>query len=141
MEPRDITAVQKLHDEQNRKHGTSYPLTMPFDESWRKRWQVPLALTILDGDEVKQGVTFENTGVEMMLAGCNPRATAHLHQEIQAAFYLLRSMGYEVVHTFIPKDVVLPVERPLKDVGFVRDDGKFAHFIKDLTADDPKEES
>lgn len=139
MEVRDMEAIQKLHDEQNRRQGTNYPLTNPFDEAWRRRARIPLALTILDGEEVKQGVTFECTAVEMMLAGCDPRATAQLHKEIEAAFYLLRSMGFEVVHTFVPKDVVIPIEKPLEKVGFKRDDFKLAHFAKDLTALEPQE--
>lgn len=136
MEPRDLAAIEKLHDQQNQRDGTDYPLTPVFEDCWRQRKQVPLALTTLKGEEVIQGTTFESTAVEMMLSGCDPRATAQLHKEIQAAFYLLRSMGFEVVHCFIPKQVVIPVEKPLKDVGFVRDDFRLAHFMKDLTAPD-----
>lgn len=147
MEPRDVPAIQKLHDAQNKRDGTNYPLTKVFDESWRRRWHVPLGLTVLSGEEVRQGAAFECSAgiqpsapaVEMMLSGCDPKATAQLHKEIRSAFYLLRSMGFEVVHCFIPKDVVIPVEKPLKDVGFVRDDGKFAHFMKELTEDEPDE--
>jgi len=132
MEPRDVPAVRQLHDEQNRRDGTSYPLTVVFDEFYRVMPNVALALVVLDGDQVKQGVVFERT-VEMMLSGCDPRATAQLHKDIEAAFYLLRKRGYNGVHCLVPKDVVIPVEKPLTKVGFERDDCKIAHFFKDLT--------
>jgi hypothetical protein len=42
-------------------------------------------------------------------------------------------MGFEVVNTMVPKDVLIPIEKPLKDVGFYRLDGRLALFQKDLT--------
>jgi hypothetical protein len=132
MEPRDIPEVERLHALQNERDGTNYPLTRVFDEYGRTMPNVALALTILDDEEVRQGVVFER-GCEMLLSGCDPKATAQLHKEIEAAFYLLRQKGYSVVHCFVPKQVVLPVEKPLKKVGFERDDFRLVHFLKDLT--------
>jgi hypothetical protein len=131
MEPRDVPAVQALHDAQNARDHTSYPLTQVFDESFRRLPNVALALVVLDGAEIKQGVVFE-TSVEMMLSGCDPKATAELHNQIGACFDLLREKGFTSVNCWVPKAVVLPVEKPLKKVGFERDDFRMAHFLKDL---------
>lgn len=130
MEPRDISAVQKLHDEQNRRDGTDYPLTPVFNEFYEFMPNVGLALVVCDGEEVKQGVVFE-ASVEMMLSGCDPKATAQLHKEIQGCFYLLAAKGFTSAHCFVPKDVVIPVEKPLKKVGF-EPTPRLVHFIKDL---------
>lgn len=132
MEPRDIPAVQILHDAQNKRHATNYPLTQVFDIYGRLMPNVALALVVLDGEEVRQGVVFERC-VEMMLAGCDPKATATLHKEIEGAFYLLRQKNYETVHCLVPKTVIIPVEKPLEKVGFERIDFRLGHFIKDLT--------
>ena len=140
MEPRDVPAVQKLHDEQNRRDGTNYPLTQVFNEFFDVMPNVAMALVICDGDEVKQGVVFER-GCEMLLSGCDPKATATLHKKIGRCFDYLRRKHYPVVHCFIPKQVVLPTEKPLKDVGFVRDDFRLAHFLKDLTLVERNEET
>jgi hypothetical protein len=139
MEPRDLPAVQRLHEEQNRRDGTNYPLTPVFDESYRLMPNVALALVICNGEEVTQGVVFE-TSVEMMLSGCDPRATAELHNQIGACFCLLAEKGFTSAHCFVPKDVVIPVEKPLKRVGFVSTP-RLVHFIKDLRpAPEPAEQ-
>jgi hypothetical protein len=132
MRPQDIPEVERRHAEQNQRDGTSYPLPQIFDESWRWMPNIALALTVLDGEEIKQGVVFERA-CEMLLFGCDPKATATLHKQIESAFYLLGQKGYGVVHCFVPKQVVVPVEKPLQKVGFVRDDFRLAHFCKDLT--------
>ena len=139
MEPRDVPAVERLHAEQNARDHTDYPLTQVFDESFRVLPNVALALVVLDGDEVKQGVVFER-GCEMLLSGCDPKATAELRKQIGSAFFLLRQRGYSGVHCFVPKQVVLPIEKPLEKVGFVRDDFRLAHFLKDLTLVEAEEE-
>ena len=132
MRPQDIPAIERKHIEQNEHDGTNYPLPQIFDESWRWMPNIALALTIFEDDEIKQGVVFER-GCEMLLFGRDPKATATLHKQIESSFYLLQQKGYGVIHCFVPKVAVIPVEKPLKDVGFKRDDFRLAHFCKDLT--------
>lgn len=136
MEPRDIPAVAALHEAQNKRDGTNYPLPKVFDDFYRLMPNVALALTVLDGEEVRQGIVLERA-CELLLFGCDPKATATLHKEIEGVWYLLRQKGYEAVNCFVPKRVVLPIEKPLKDVGFERNDFRLAMFQKDLR---PKEE-
>ena len=131
-EPRDVPAIAEQHRLQNERDGTKYPMPELFDGRGRLMPNIALALAICDGEEVRQGVWFEK-GLEMLLAGCDPKATAQLHKEIENVWYLLRKQGYTGVHCFVPKQVVLPVEKPLKKVGFERDDFRLAHLFKDLT--------
>jgi hypothetical protein len=148
MTPADMPALSKLHAEQNKRDGTSYPMSQPFTDCGKTVTSVPIALTITRGDEIRQGVAVER-GAELLLFGCDPRATAELHRQIHGVFYLLAQRGYSVVHCFVPKrrawwrrmlyriasigEVRGAISRSLEDVGFVRDDHRLAHFLKDLT--------
>lgn len=131
--PSDVPAIREHCRQQNERDGTNYPVPQIFDEYGRLMPMIALALVIVDeSGAVQQGVVFEKH-VEMELFGCDPKATATLRKEIEAAFYLLRQQGYQTAHTFIPKQVVIPIERPLRKVGFMRDDFRLAHFCRDLT--------
>ena len=136
--PSDVPQIEQRHREQNERDGTNYPLTPIFDECGRYMPNVELALVIVDGDTVCQAAIFEKQ-VEMMLAGCDPKATAQLRREIDGAFYLLRKKGYTSTHTLIPKALLGekgnpgPIEKALVSVGFESIDDRLAHFYKDLT--------
>jgi hypothetical protein len=135
-EPRDVPEIEERCAEQNHRDGTSYPVPDIYDVLGNLKPMIALALVIEDEKgNVIQGVVFEKT-TEMLLFGCSPHATAELKKQIDGCFYLLRKQGYSVSHTFVPKTVVIPIEKPLAKVGFERDDFKFAHFIKDLTKDE-----
>ena len=135
-EPRDVPEIEERCREQNKRDGTSYPVPPIFDVLGMQLPHIAFAGVIEDEHgNVLQGVVME-VNPEMSLFGCAPEATATLRKEIEGVFYLLRKQGFSVVHTFIPKDVVIPIEKPLVKVGFVRDDFKFAHFMKDLTQDE-----
>jgi hypothetical protein len=134
MDPADVPVLKELHREQNERDGTNYPLTEVFDpDSHAQKPNIPLALVILSGDEVRQGATFEARTAEMMLVGCDAKATATLHRQIGSAFDILRGRGFVGVHCFVPKQVVDSAQKPLEDVGFKRDDEQLAHFYLDLT--------
>lgn len=147
--PKDIPEIAARHREQNERDGTSYPMPEIYDMNGKHKPNVPLALVTVDGEEVKQGVVFERapiisvdvSAVEMSLFGKDPKATAQLEREISNAFYLLRSMGYHVVHSFVPKQVVIPIEKPFRRAGFERDDFRLAHFLMDLTKNEEGERS
>ena len=133
-EMRDIPYIEELHRQQNERDGTNYPLTQVFDEHGYQMTNVVLSVVIVDeADKVHQGVIFER-GVEMMLSGCDAEATAQLEKQINGLWYLLRQKGYSNVHCLVPKDMVIPIEKPMKRVGFQRDDFKLAHFYKSLEA-------
>lgn len=132
-QPDDVSAIAEHHQIQNARDGTDYPMPVIFDVLGNLMPNIALAFVIMDeSDKVIQGVVFERQ-CEMLLFGCDPHATAQLHKEIEGAFYLLRRKGYETVHCLVPKQVVIPVEKPLKKVGFERNDFRLAHFTKDLT--------
>jgi len=139
--PGDVPAIAERYREQNERDGTNYPLPEIFTPAGKLAPMVALALVIEDEDGVvQQGIVFEKA-VEMMMFGCDPKATAFYRREIAGSFYLLRQQGYEVVHCFVPKQVVLRAERPLERVGFARDDFRLAHFCKDLRLDEPEMET
>ena len=147
MEPRDVPAVHKLHVEQNVRDGTNYPFNSPFDADGKKNANTLMALSVLRGDEVRQGDVVERAA-ELMLFGCDPRATAALHKQIHVVFYMLAQKGYTGVHCMVPKrvswwrrimhrlavagDIPKAVTRSLEDVGFERDDSRLAHFYINL---------
>ena len=134
--PQDIPAIEEHCRKQNERDGTNYPVPRIFDESWRWMPNIALAMVIVDEKgEVQQAAIYERT-VEQLLFGCEPKATAQLHKEIEGVFYLLRQRGYEGVHCFVPKQVELPVSKPLEKVGFKRDDWRLAHYFKDLTEEE-----
>lgn len=144
--PQDIEAIAKLHAAQNQRDGTDYPLTTVFNTDGKR--VVPLALTVVNGkEEIVQGIIVERTA-ELMLAGCDARATASLHKQIGGLFFLMAQKGYSGIHCLVPKkqswwrrllyrlasigEVRGAIERPLTDVGFERDDHLLAHFYRDL---------
>src|SRR5579863_6852099 len=102
MEPGDVPAVQKLHREQNERDGTNYPMAQIFDAEGRKNPNIPIALSITRDDEVRQGATVERAA-ELMLFGCDPRATAELRKQIHGVFYLMAKKGYTGLHCMVPK--------------------------------------
>ena len=146
MEPKDVPAIQKLHAEQNRRDGTNYPFNSPFDAEGKKGPNALICLSVLRGDEVRQGDVVERAA-ELMLFGCDPRATATLHKQIHGVFFLLAQKGYTGLHCMVPKrtswwrrvlhrmladDIPAAVQRSLEDVGFERDDHRLAHFYIEL---------
>src|SRR5271166_5843556 len=110
--PDDVPQIAARHQAQNQRDGTNYPMPKIFDVLGRLMPNIALAFVVTDtskkeGEEVLQGVVFERQ-CEMLLFGCDPHATAQLHKEIEACFYLLRMKGYETVHCLVPKQVVIP---------------------------------
>jgi hypothetical protein len=135
MRPQDIPEVERHCRLQNERDGTSYGVPEIFDESWRISPNIPVSLVIVDGDNVVQGVVVERTA-ELLLFGTEPRATAELHKHIEGLFYVLRQKGYSGLHCFVPKQVEIPIAKPLEKAGFVRDDFRLSHYFKNLQEPD-----
>ncbi len=131
-EPRDVATLHKLHAEQNRRDGTSYPLPALFNEDGSLVANIALAL-VVEGDDgtVLQGIVFESVP-EMQIFGIDPRATACLEDNIAGAWYLLASKGFKLVNCDVPRRVVTPISKPLKRAGFTRSKG-LINFFRELS--------
>ena len=132
-EPKDMLQLFKLHEAQNRRDKTSYPLSEIFDEEGRQSESIPLALVVVQGEEVVGGIIFESKGVEMMLIGCSPRVTIMAERERSGIVYTLRKMGFGWIRCLVTRSVVKELTKPLQEAGFRRDDRRFASFFKDLS--------
>lgn len=134
MQPRDVLRLLDLHNKQNERDKTSYPLPPMFNESGRLDSDIALALTVERQGRVVQGVYFQSRIVEMQFAGCDAAATARVRREIQAVSYTLRSLGYKGIRTLIPRVRADQLQKPMLDTGFTRTDDRFASFFLDLEA-------
>jgi hypothetical protein len=131
-EPKDMLALFKLHEAQNRRDKTQYPLLEIFDEEGRQAENIPLALVVVQGEEVVGGIIFESKGVEMMLIGCNPRVTIMAEREREGIVYTLRKMGFRWIRSLVTKGVVKQLSKPMEQAGFRRDDRRFASFFREI---------
>jgi hypothetical protein len=132
MQPRDMNRLIELHAEQNERDGTLYSLPRMFDERGRLDRNIALALSMTKDDVPVQGVYFGSSTVEMMFAGCNPKATLCSAREINAVRYALRSLKYEAIRCLIPLSRVDQLQRPMEEAGFKRTDTDFAHFFQEI---------
>lgn len=132
MAPRDMEILLPLHNAQNLRDGTEYPLPRMFDERGKLDHNVALAITMAKDGIPLQGVYFGNKTVEMMFVGCNPKATLYSAREIQSVRYALRAMKYEAIRCLIPHARVEVLQPYMEDAGFKRLDDRFAHFYTEL---------
>ncbi len=138
MEPRDLMTLMRIAAAQNRRDGTSYPLPPVFelDESSPRFGQlvqnVPLALTTERDGRVRSGTVFLRT-IEAMHFGGGREDMEFDAGHIPLAFDMLRRMGYDDVHLFVPPLRVSPEHRQrLEAFGLTRLDERLAHFFKML---------
>lgn len=135
MQPRDIEILLPLHDAQNLRDGTDYPLPRMFDEHGKLDSNIALAISMTRDDSPIQGVYFERhiqRTVDMCFAGCSAKATLYSAREIAGVRYALRAMKYDAIRTLIPRALVGQLQRPLEDAGFKRTDDRFCHFYQEL---------
>lgn len=132
MWPKDIPILLPLHAKQNERDGTDYALPRMFDELGHLDSNIALALSVTRDREPIQGVYFAARTVEMMFAGCNPRATLYSAGEIDYVRYTLRKLKYEAIRTLVPLPLADQLQRPLEEAGFIRTDHRFAHFYQEL---------
>ena len=128
-----MALIQRLHDEQNKRDGTSYPLPPFFDKHGCVTQQVPVALVGIeeDAEEPVQAIWVERRA-ELMFAGCNPKATAFARRDIDGLAAVLSWLGYTGLHCEVPMMLADAIGRPLNAAGFNRNDERLAHFFKDL---------
>jgi hypothetical protein len=131
-QPKDMPQLIALHAKQNRRDKTRYPLAEIFDEDGRQAENIPMALVTVRDDEVLGAMIFEAKGLEMMLVGCNPRATVIARRERDGILYTLRAMGFQWIRCLVTKSVVKILSKPMKDAGFRRDDRRFASFFREI---------
>lgn len=132
VEPKDMPQLIALHAAQNRRDRTRYPLADIFDEDGRQAENIPLALVVARDDEVLGALIFEAKGLEMMIVGCNPRVTIAIARERRGILYVLKNMGFQWIRSLVTRSVVKQLNRPLKEAGFRRDDGRFASFFREI---------
>ena len=133
MQPRDMAKIIELHEAQNERDGTHYPLPRMFGEKGQFDHDIALALAVERDSVVTQGVYFQRGSiVEMCFAGCDARSSLYVRNETEAVKYTLRSLGYKGVRSDIPLVRVAELEKSLLATGFKRTDGEFASFFLDL---------
>ena len=131
MEPADVPKLIALHDYQNERDGTDYPLPRFFTEDGKLDKNIALALTVLKDGEVRQAVYFVTKIVEMCFAGCDPRASVQIRGDSQWVLGALRNQGYEAVRCFVPRHLASDLARSLYLAGFDRAD-EFVQFHQEL---------
>jgi hypothetical protein len=129
-EPRDMKRLIELHDEQNARDDTSYPLPIMFAPDGKLMPDIALALTVEKDGEVAQGVYFQTTQVvEMCFAGCDPGATAFSRREIKPVSYVLEALGFKGVLCLVPHPREEVLLKPLVATGF---NARFAAFYLEI---------
>lgn len=128
--PSDVPLLLPLHDAQNLRDGTDYPLPRFFDHEGKLDPHIALALTVDREGVPQQGVFFESGIVEMCLVGCDPRATAYSRREIEGARYCLRNMKYRGIRCLVPTSRADQIQAPLEAAGFRR--GDFVPFYLEI---------
>lgn len=131
-QPEDMLSLHRFHREQCARDGVDYPLPEIFDEEGRQDPTIPMALVLVEGDEVKGALLFEAKGLEMMLIGCSPKLTAVVKQEQNGIIYTLRSLGYRWIRTLVTRKRLPMLRESLRQAYFRRDDIDFASFFLDF---------
>lgn len=133
MRPRDLPAVWRHCQAQNRRDGTSYGVPEVFDRDGKLLPNIALALVTVDKKgRVRGAHIFERT-LEMMSFGGGAAATGAAVDEFPEVFYELRALGYQDLHIQVPKTHVAELEAELTErMGMARDDDRLAHFYREL---------
>lgn len=131
MIPSDVPLLLPYHQEQNERDGTSYPMPRMFDEKGRLDDNIAMALTMERDGHPVQAVVFCHVqrACEMMLVGCDAKATIYSAREIEAARYVLKSLKIETIHCLVPNHLRSQLTRTLCNAGF---ENKFSHFYQNL---------
>lgn len=132
MEPRDLAAVGKIAQAQNRRDGTSYPVPPVFDARGRLLPTVAMALVTerWNGQvwRVRQAHVWLRT-VEQMDFGGGHDDTEFAIGHLPLVAERLRSQGYVDMHVFVPKVRVGELENLLQGQRLNRVDERLAHFF------------
>lgn len=134
MEPKDLPAIWRMADAQNRRDGTSYPFPRVFEmDSAKPRFgqlveNVPLALVVENGNRVRQGFICMRT-IEVFGVGGGDMEFSAAHIPMMADF--LRRKGYDDLHTFVPRNRATAQHcKLLEDFGMTRLDPRLATFYR-----------
>jgi hypothetical protein len=132
----DASMIQLLHEEQNERDGTNYPLPDLF--AGEKVSKVPVVLAVEHSDEGMIGSLYVDTAPELCFAGCDPRATAVARRDIEALAYMLMQMGFTHLRCLVPKGEVDSIRRPLERAGFKERDDLviFSRQLRQAQGDD-----
>ncbi|HUD74172.1 MAG TPA: hypothetical protein VMQ76_03795 [Terracidiphilus sp.] len=138
MEPGDLVTLWQIAAAQNRRDGTKYPFPPVFNlaegtPGFAQLLQnVPLALTTERDGRVRSGTVFLRT-IEAMHFGGGREDMEFDAGHIPLAFDMLRRMGYDDVHIFVPPQRVSDEHRQrLESYGLTRLDQGLAHFFRML---------
>ena len=133
MKPEHMEMVSRLHAEQNRRDGTSYPLPRIFTKTGLFTERVPVALVgIAEGErEPVQAIWIERRA-ELMFAGCAAKATAFARRDIDGLAGVLSWLGYQGLHCDVPLQWAETIRKPLEKAGFTETDSRLAHFFREV---------
>lgn len=131
MEPADVPKLIQLHEYQNERDGTHYPLPRFFTEDGKLDKNIALALTVLKDGEVRQAVYFVTKVVEACFVGCDSRASVNVAMDSRWILGLLKTLGFEAVRCFVPREVAPDLARQLYRHGF-RIEDEFVQFYQEI---------
>lgn len=138
LEPRDLPALYRIARAQNRRDGTSYPVPPIFNLAegtpgfGQLAANAPIALATERDGRLRSATVFLRT-IEAMHFGGGREDMEFDAGHIPLAGEMLRRMGYDDLHVFVPGARVTPEHRALlEDYGLARLDHRLAHFLKML---------
>lgn len=137
LEPKDLPALWRMADAQNRRDGTKYPVPRIFEMGESKPGfghlveNVPLALVTERNGRMRQAHIALRT-IEIMGFGGGHDDMEFSAAHIPMMMDLLKRRGYDEAHTFIPNVRVSEEHcKLLQDFGMTRLDHRLAHFFRE----------
>lgn len=124
-QPEDWPEIQRLHAEQNAKHGTNYELPYLWGQ------HIAVALVGERDGRIVQALYVERVA-EMCFVGADPKGTAYARREIDGLAWILKGQRFRWLHCLVPKQLAEAIAKPLKRAGFDNRADEIALFTRDL---------